>query len=291
MHRAASRGGPLADRIHDSRTACKKIRAALQLADLRNSKRSRREGAYFGNAARSLGTFREADVQHTTIRHLLRDQPKTAKKHRWVRAPWILGNDAGFARRKPRRCKISPSEFRSMIAAERRFSHWRIPGSGFAVIEDDARHAYRRGRRWFHRAYERPSDKAFHKFRQAVKVLGYHAKMLEGAWPPVMKGFRQGWKELSEVLGEEHDITVLVQRRVGAARAVEEDAVRVVVTLADEQKSRLRTQARRSAELLFEEKPRRWVRHLRHWWAAAETGETESKVGRRKTGSAKDNVV
>ena len=53
-----------------------------------------------------------------------------------------------------------------------------------------------------------------HEWRKRVKDLWYHVTLLEDAWKPVMSALADEAHELSDRLGDEHDVSVL--RRVGA---------------------------------------------------------------------------
>ena len=71
------------------------------------------------------------------------------------------------------------------------------------------------------RAYDKPEETAFHEWRKRVKDLGYQTQTLRELWPPVLKRFRDELDQLGDLLGKEHDLTlvrnVVLKRRTAAA--------------------------------------------------------------------------
>ena len=59
------------------------------------------------------------------------------------------------------------------------------------------------------RAWRRGDEEAFHLWRHETKDLWYAVRLLAGAWPGPLGALAAELRELSSVLGEEHDLTVL----------------------------------------------------------------------------------
>ena len=59
------------------------------------------------------------------------------------------------------------------------------------------------------RAVDRPTDEAFHEWRKEVKYLRYQMESLRPIDPPAFSGVIAALDSLGEVLGTEHDHTVL----------------------------------------------------------------------------------
>jgi len=75
---------------------------------------------------------------------------------------------------------------------------------------------YRRGRKAMKAAGENPSGEQYHEWRKRVKYLWYQVRLLQDAWPAVMKGYRRSLHQLSGLLGDEHDLYVLQKATSGS---------------------------------------------------------------------------
>lgn len=69
----------------------------------------------------------------------------------------------------------------------------------------------KRGRHAWKRVRKDGNDEAIHAWRKAVKYLWYQAQLLEAADPQSVSPMVEDLDELSDLLGDEHDLTVLVE--------------------------------------------------------------------------------
>ena len=97
----------------------------------------------------------------------------------------------------------------TLTAARERVAGWPLHADGFEAFEGGLRRNYRRGRRGFKAAQELPSAEHMHEWRKRVKDLWYHVTLLQDAWRPVLSALADETHELSERLGDEHDVSVL----------------------------------------------------------------------------------
>ena len=65
--------------------------------------------------------------------------------------------------------------------------------------------AYRKARKAFHHSYKEPSDETFHAWRKKVQLHWRHMSLLSRGWPEAMSARAGEAKELSRLLGEDHD--------------------------------------------------------------------------------------
>jgi hypothetical protein len=85
------------------------------------------------------------------------------------------------------------------------------------------------------------------------------------------KPFTQAVDRLGELLGQEHDLTVLtefVEKAEGGARRATPSALRLLKMI-ERQRLELRRRAHAAGDRLFAEKPRAYVGRLDRWWQAA----------------------
>ena len=94
--------------------------------------------------------------------------------------------------------------------AWQRVDAWSLRELGWGDVLDELRCAYKRGRKAFRRAQARPSVANLHEWRKRTKDLQYQLRLLQAAWPPVIAAYVQQAHRLSDLLGGDHDLAVLV---------------------------------------------------------------------------------
>ena len=90
---------------------------------------------------------------------------------------------------------------------------------------------------------------------------------LNPAWPEMMTAFASESKELSDRLGDDHDLAVLRERLIAAA--VSEADARDFAPLRDvidKRRSHLQRSASALAERIYLDKPGAFVRRILGWW-------------------------
>ena len=117
-----------------------------------------------------------------------------------------------------------------------------------------ARHARRSAQ-----AYAKPSDEAFHAWRKRVQLHWRHMALLSRGWPEAMSARASEAKELSRLLGEDHDYSVLLAfagEQRGKHLAGAED-LQALTALCRVCQAELRAAARPRGERLFAERAER----------------------------------
>ncbi len=103
------------------------------------------------------------------------------------------------------------STARALLAdARETSSSWKIP-RGSDTIEEGIAATYRRGRRALRRVRARSTDERLHEWRKAVKYLWYQVQLVHDAAPSILGPLGGHLDLLSEALGDDHDVAVLVQ--------------------------------------------------------------------------------
>ena len=100
------------------------------------------------------------------------------------------------------------------------------------LLRPGLRRAYSRGRKRYLEARADPSDEALHEWRKRSKDLWYHLRLVRRCWPQVLDSTADEAHELSDRLGDDHDLVAYAERP-------------------------------------FAEKPKRFVARLERYWDAA----------------------
>ncbi|MGZ8667682.1 MAG: CHAD domain-containing protein, partial [Solirubrobacterales bacterium] len=95
---------------------------------------------------------------------------------------------------------------------------WALEDEGFDLLRPGLKRAYSRTRKSYRRARKHPSDGALHEFRKRSKDLWYHLRLVRRAWPAVITTTTEEAHELSDLLGDDHDLVVRPSTSAGRRR-------------------------------------------------------------------------
>lgn len=122
---------------------------------------------------------------------------------------------------------------------------------------------YLRGRRAYKKAMGNPSVEDMHEWRKRVKYIWYHYRLLRQAWPRVFRAYKKSAKELSDILGDYHDLALLDVKVEQCSGELAEDVRRILLAASREQQDKLLREARRLGGLLYAEPPKLFARRMR----------------------------
>jgi CHAD domain-containing protein len=244
--------------VHGARKDLKKLRALLRLARAELGESSfARENKAFRDAGRELAAARDSDVMLDTLKAL--DLP--------AGLGWDLRKaiQAHRARNGGGNRHAAAAGVVSMLReARRRVDDWPLERDSFGALRGGLERSYRRGRRDFKAVQGNPSVEALHEWRKRVKELWYHHTLLRALWPPVMEAVGDQAHELSDLLGDDHDLAVLadwIREHTGADPEFY-DAL-------ERRRGELQAKAMALGARLYADKPSAYVRRLRQLWKAS----------------------
>jgi CHAD domain-containing protein len=257
--------------VHEARKDLKKLRSLLRLVRGEvGDEVYRRENDDFRDAGRRLSGVRDADVMIETLDSLAEHRPKdmpaktvgglrqALREHRAA-----LDSDGGG--RKQARNEV----VQALRVARERVEQWPLEHDGFEAFEAGLRRAYRRGRRAYQAVLEDPSTENLHEWRKRVKDLWYHHTLLKCSWPGLMDPLSDQVHELSDRLGDDHDLAVLcdwAQAHPAAAGGM--SGLEAFNKAAESRRAELQREALVLGERLYGERPSAFLRRLESYWRA-----------------------
>jgi CHAD domain-containing protein len=243
--------------VHEARKDMKKLRALLRLARGELGKQTfARENVRFRDAARELSGTRDSDVMLETLGGLelpaglgwdLRKLIQSARDR----------NGGGDRDAAARRAVAILREGR------KRVGDWPFERDSFEALAGGLERTYRRGRRDFKAARSEPSVESLHEWRKRAKELWYHHTLLRELWPPMMNAVGDEAHELSDLLGDDHDLAVLAAWVREHTQADPEFFEAV-----ERRREELQARAFTLGALLYAEKPSAFVGRLERLWNA-----------------------
>jgi CHAD domain-containing protein len=249
--------------VHEARKDMKKLRALLRLVRGEVGEEVfRRENAAFRDIARELAGVRDADVMLATLSDLEQRYPEELPEK--VVGDLRQGLEAHRLRTaagtRPQAAKAALAMLRE---ARGRAADWPLERDGFEPLADGLRRSYRRGRRDWRAAADELSDEKLHEWRKRAKDLWYHHSILERSWKPVMSSLADEAHELSDRLGDDHDLAVLL------AWAQEHESADELEPLIATRRQELQTEAFTYGARFYADKPKAFVTRIERWWEAS----------------------
>jgi CHAD domain-containing protein len=255
--------------VHSVRKRGKKVRALLRLVRGSEPELYRRENRALRDAMRRLSDDRDAGVAVETFDQLLASMGADAQLADLpaVRAALVERRDAvvdeGFEERL--------TAVRADLAAAReRIASWEVDDQGFELVRGGLAKTYDRARDRMDDAYEEATSEAFHLWRKRVKYHRYHVRLLQGVWPVAFRARRTALHELTDLLGDDHDLAVLRDDLVAEPdRYGGVEPVATLCALLDRRRAELQAAAAPLGRRCFAEPTGSFVDRVGTYWEVA----------------------
>lgn len=251
--------------VHDVRKSLKRMRSLLRLArPVLGGEVFRCENSRLREAAASLSGTRDAEVMLQTLDLL--NVEATGKKGRLaaissLRGPLQQRRDDEAARLSPARLAETIDlmrDARESLANLRFEKDRRDPlAAGLAAT-------LRQAQRNFRAAYDGGGEHEFHDLRKSVQHYYRQMQLFADAWPQLFDVLIEEAKQLADVLGEEHDLSVLREHAQRHRKLLAGKRALDTLTAAIAQRQQgLQEQARERCRRLFmTEEPQAFARHI-----------------------------
>lgn len=198
----------IATQVHESRKNLKRTRALLRL--LRPALGElvfKRENARLRDVGRTLSLRRDVDVLDQTLAKLAGEKngalSSAATKLRSSIADKRHGLDSA---QQELSTEAAATELIQCISVLRRA---KLAGEGFDLIKPGLKRSYGDCRRAFKEAYGHPAEVTFHEWRKTIQQHWRHMLLLSKAWPEMLLPRARAARQISDLLGEEHDLSLL----------------------------------------------------------------------------------
>ncbi|GGC33736.1 CHAD domain-containing protein [Novosphingobium marinum] len=254
------------DAVHDVRKRCKKLRGLIRLVRPAFDGYGD-ENEAFRDTARLISEARDAKVMQDTydeLMHHFRGQVdrralgSIRRRFTMDRKATVSQGDIGDAL----------DEARSrLLEARERSRDWSLDAKGWDAVAGGLAKTYGRARDAAEEARCCPGPDAFHELRKRIKYHWYHSRLLENVWPDMMEQRQKLAKELSDIFGDHHDLSVFEEQLAanphdyGDPRNVE-----TAIGLARGRKMALEEQGWPRVQRLLAQSPEDLAAHLGALW-------------------------
>lgn len=257
--------------VHEARKCFKKVRAVLRLVrDEIGEEVYKPENVCYRDAGRVLSDVRDSNVMVETLDDLTEwyaDQldletfstvrARLVERHHLI-SKQILDEQNAMT-------KVAST----IQTARGRLDDLPIENKDFSAFYDGLKRVYKRGRKRLADAYNQPKAENFHEWRKRVKYLWYHTRILRPAWPDPFKTLADEIHDLSDYLGDEHDLTELRETIIEEGELCDDEKTRLaLIALIDRRREAFRADARPLGEKIYVEKPKDFVNRVEEYWQA-----------------------
>jgi CHAD domain-containing protein len=274
---------PSAEAIHDARREFKRLRSLVRLVRGSMDKPVRvREDQALCDAGRALAQSRDAAALLETVEKMFGTLMPDDRKSRRISAEGqkLLQQICEELRDRAGR-GLDATEIKATVKLLRemkRRTWWPnspAPEDWYVTVGKGLQRTYRQGRELFAVSNSvgllNASDELWHETRKRAKALGYQLRFLRKIWPETLNAIAEQLEELTERLGEDHDLSLIRLRltRIALPETSSEvfSAARLnLIRTIDRRRRRLQNEALRRSHLVYLEQPRRFLKRVHCYW-------------------------
>ena len=267
--------------VHEARRSMKRLRALIALARPALGEAAyRRENERFRDIARLLSASRDDAVLLSTLDRLTAGDATASVTAAAAVVRIALAADSGLERGGDGKAitearaglKAAAKAWRELSLAAGDLAAGDLAEQDLATFAKGYGRVYRRCRATFD-AVDKPDpgDGDCHDWRKAVQRHWRHMRLMRAAWPGYFQARERQARELSDLLGQAQDLTVLLDRleRLEATQKPPRRAIATIRAAALARRSKLRAAAIANGRRLLAEGARGHERRLRSYWADA----------------------
>jgi CHAD domain-containing protein len=256
--------------IHEVRKHCKKIRGVLRLVRPAFEETYQFENLWFRDTAKGIAELRDADAIIETYDELLDKFSDQIDRRAFASMRRALNlrrkkifDDNGDLNQKLKKIRVR------LDKASERVQDWHLKLREFPGIEGGLVATYRRARKTMVGAYDDPTAENFHEWRKQAKYHDFHMRLLRELWKPVMCSLLKETDELSDLLGDDHNLDVLYKTLLKSPKKYgKKRDIQVLLGLIDRRSAELRAGANTIGARIFAEKPGTFGDRFGGYWEA-----------------------
>ena len=204
-------GGDIDEGIHEARKCFKRLRGLLRMArSALGDSRYRQENDRFRDTARSLSAVRDAQALVECFDMLEETYGRRVNFARMRPLRVVLVDEQERLTRDRTELEMRVGDVVAMLeTAAAGIDEWPLAGADCEELAWGMQRVYRRARKCWKRARYEQDPGQLHDWRKRAKYLRYHFQLLNGVDKDWADYWYKGFKELSDLLGDHHDLEVL----------------------------------------------------------------------------------
>jgi CHAD domain-containing protein len=284
----SERPHPDAESIHSARKDLKSLRAVLRLArgSIPDDETRRTANILFRDTGRALSPLRDSQALVEALQKFARGKFRTRSRNSEAQKS---GSDF-IGKVQSRIQQEAVEELPQYVLKQLRenlregtgsIDRWFEKSSPEPVNEWETfvgrglRGTYRRGKNIVVQletlGRENAGDDTWHELRKCAKALGYQLRLLRFVWPNLIGALNEAIDQLTENLGDDHDLVVLRNRLLNEpynsseTQSAAETRLNLIESLG-RRRRKLQAEAYQVACRVYSEKPRQFENRIRCYW-------------------------
>lgn len=256
--------------IHEARKCLKRLRALLRLVRPALTKEQYRlENARFRDIARLLSTSRDRQVMRETVARLATEASEQQRKALGALGE-VLAKDAGDGSSPHDSTQAREAAIAALGRAKKEFKHLDPDLKMRDSIRIGLKRSYRAGQEALAEAIANPGGETLHEWRKTVQAHWRHMLLLSEAWPEYFAARSNSAKELSEWLGEDHDLAVLIDFvSNGDGSVIGSGNAEAIAAMAAGRQRQLRQRAFQKGAYLYAADAKELANTVQRYWSLA----------------------
>jgi len=268
-----------ATEVHNSRKCIKRVRALLRLGrEGLGEAVFRAENARFRAIAAILAPARDNHVLVEAVTKLEADVDCDATRSGLGSLKALLVKEPTTEQSGHARAGMIEEALTALDLAQRRFRRLNLAPDEVSILTAGLTRSYRRGIKSLDAAYADQGDEAFHQWRKSVQAHWRHMQLLQRTWPALIEARVAAARELSQILGEDHDLALVRQRLESLAPGtLDLEATDRIGSMIAKRQQTLRAAAEPRGRMIYAEHPKahgQWAAAV--WEAAVARDRTET---------------
>ncbi|HYJ21393.1 MAG TPA: CHAD domain-containing protein [Solirubrobacterales bacterium] len=253
--------------IHGARKDLKKLRGVLRLVrDELGRKTFKAENRRYRDAGRLLSGSRDAEVKLETLlrlRHRFGDLPEDTAG-RWEGMLEAERDELAAAVRDETEGQIAQA-IDAIKAGQAAIGQWPLRTDSWALVGPGLAKSYHGGREAMKRVSASPSAENVHQWRKRAKDLWHQLRIVQDAWPALLGETVDQLHELTDLLGDHHDLAVLAEDLDARAGLGDRSAFERAI---EKRQDELLDAALAIGRRMYAEKPKAFRRRIERYWLA-----------------------
>ena len=266
--------------VHESRKRLKEIRALLRLVrEPLGKKTYRRENECFRDAGRQLSDVRDAQVLIKTLDKLAEHCPDSTLSDAFTTIRGELKDHYSLVYQQAIEQGNNVSVVTNTLkTARKRIDDWTIEPDDWSALSPGLKKVYKQGYKDFEQAGEQPTAENLHEWRKRVKDLWYHVRILSPIWSEMMGELADQLHDLSNYLGDDHDLAVLKEFITDRSQAKDSPGLNVLTALIERRRLQLQSEAQLLGQRIYTEKAKDFVNRIGEYWQTWQNEQERSLV-------------
>lgn len=271
-------GSDVSMAVHSARKCIKRLRSLLRFVRPALSKTDFRVmDVHLRDAGRFMSGRRDKDVLDETLASLLAD-PELSDR---LPKDMLVKASADLSAGKSEACSAVERDavIKSLAEGKRNFTRLTMEIASFDIVAEGVSKTYGGCQAAYGLAMVSPTVEHIHDLRKEVQRHWRHMQLLTPLWPGVFKSRVVLAREISELLGSDHDIAAAMDFiEVSGVSLLGAKGQRIVLEAAADRQFELRQRAFSRCEALLAGRSKEWRRVLPRYWRSAKRMSDEPAV-------------